>query len=121
KLDWRKPEQRYKRNKAKAAVARQYEKITNQRNDFYHKLSKSIIDRFDKIYIEKLNIKNMISDLTILNQEIQNVSWGKLVNMLIYKAENADKKVIKVDPKNTSQMCSSCNKIIKKDLSIRIH
>ena len=120
KLDWKTNDQRIKRNKAKLSVARQHEKIKNQRMDFYHKLSKNLVKRFDKIYVEKLNIKDMKS-FRVLNREIQNVAWDKFVLMLLYKAESADKEVIQVDPRNTSSMCSGCGDIIKKDLSIRIH
>lgn len=120
KLNWRTREQRAKRKAAKAAVARQYEKVKNQRTDFYHKLSKSLINDFDNIYLEKLNIKEMKS-WRILNREIQNVAWDQFVQMLLYKAESAGKEVVFVDPRNTSQMCSGCGKIVKKDLSERIH
>jgi putative transposase len=38
-----------------------------------------------------------------------------------YKAESAGKYFVRVDPKNTSQKCSNCNKLIKKTLSDRVH
>ena len=41
--------------------------------------------------------------------------------MLSYKAESAGRKLIKVDPRNTSQRCSACGSIVKKDLSVRVH
>jgi putative transposase len=120
KLDWRKKDQAKKRKAVKTALARQYEKVVNQRTDYYHKLSKSLVERFDKIYVEDLNIKGMKS-WRVLNKEIQNAAWDKLVHMLLYKAESADKEVVLVNPKNTSSMCSCCGKIEKKDLSVRIH
>ena len=109
-----------KRKASKLAVARQYEKVINQRKDFYHKISKSLIKDFDIIHVEKLNIKEMKSWRN-LNREIQNAAWDQLVQMLFYKAESADKKVVQVDPKNTSKMCSSCGKLVEKTLSERIH
>src|SRR3972149_892258 len=57
----------------------------------------------------------------ILNREIQNAAWDQFVQMLFYKAESADKKVIQVDLRNTSKMCSSCGKLVEKALSERIH
>jgi len=83
KLDWRNKSNKAKRVAAKAAVARLYEKIKNQRKDFYHKTSKSLIKDFDKIYLEKLNIKDMVS-WRVLNREIQIVAWDELVQMLTY-------------------------------------
>jgi putative transposase len=41
--------------------------------------------------------------------------------MLSYKAQSAGRKLIKVDPKNTTQKCSACGSIVKKDLSVRVH
>ena len=72
------------------------------------------------IYVEKLNIKEMKA-WRILNREIQNAAWDQLVQMLLYKAESADKKVIQVDRRNTLKMCSSCGKLVEKTLSERIH
>jgi putative transposase len=47
--------------------------------------------------------------------------WSKLIFMLSYKAESAGRKLIKVDPRNTTQRCSSCGSIVKKELSDRLH
>lgn len=38
-----------------------------------------------------------------------------------YKAENAGRTVRTVNPRNTSQICSSCGETVKKDLSVRVH
>jgi putative transposase len=56
-----------------------------------------------------------------LAQSIADAGWGTFFTILKYKAENAGRIVIAVDPKNTSQICSDCGCIVKKDLSIRIH
>ena len=120
KLDWRKKEENKKRKAVKSALARQYEKVNNQKLDYYHKLINSLVKRFDKFYLEDLDILGMNS-WRVLNREIQNASWYKLLHMLLYKAESAGKEVVLVDPKNTSSMCSSCGKIEKKALSTRTH
>jgi putative transposase len=44
-----------------------------------------------------------------------------LINFVSYKAEEADRRVEFVDPKNTSQECSRCGEIVKKSLSQRVH
>jgi len=48
-------------------------------------------------------------------------SWNIFVITLIAKAEYAGRKIIKIDPKYTSQLCSQCGNIVKKDLSVRMH
>jgi transposase len=56
-----------------------------------------------------------------LAKSISDVSWSQLTNFVSYKAEEASKRVEFVDPKNTSQECSNCGKIVKKPLSQRVH
>ena len=56
-----------------------------------------------------------------LAKSISDVAWGMLVRSTESKAAYAGSKVVLVDPKYTSQMCSRCGMIVKKDLSERIH
>lgn len=90
------------RNKARIAVAKVHERITNQRNDFLHKISRFYIDNYDLIAIEDLNIKGMVRN-SYLSQSINDAAWNKLAQMLSYKAESANKIVGRVDPRNTSK------------------
>lgn len=105
---------------AKRLVAKSYEKIMNQRIDFLHKIANHYIKNFDLIVIEKLQIKNMVKN-KYLSKSITDAGWGTFGNFLAYKAESVGRKIVKVDPKNTSQQCSSCGKIVKKSLKVRIH
>jgi len=99
-----------------------HEKISNQRKDFQHKLSRKIVDNFGYIYIEKLRPKEMVKgNFKVLNKFINDAAWTQFFNMLSYKAENAGRKLIGVNPKNTTQGCSGCGKIVPKDLSVRVH
>jgi len=106
--------------KALKAVCRVYERISNKREDFTQKLSKSLIENYGIICFENLNIKNMSKNHN-LAKHILDPSWSKLVTYTSYKAENAGRKVILVDPKNTSKMCSACGMLVDKDLSERTH
>ena len=56
-----------------------------------------------------------------LNKHIHDVSWNKFLEFISYKAEDAGRKLVKVNPKNTSKTCSSCNKIVEKSLKERVH
>ena len=90
--------------------------------DFNHKTSRKLVDDYDMIVFEDLNIQNMmINSHSIRNRNISDVAWYQLQMFTKYKAEEAGKKVIFVDAKNTSQECSNCGRIVKKDLSVRIH
>lgn len=90
------------RNKARIQVAKVHERVTNQRNDFLHKVSRLYIDNYDLVIIEDLNIKGMVRD-SYLSQSIHDVAWNKLAQMLSYKAVSANKIVVRVDPRNTSK------------------
>ncbi len=109
-----------RRNKAKLLVAKAHEKVTNQRQDFLHKIANSYIDKFQTIYIEDLNIKGMVKNRH-LSKSISDSSWGMFFNFLFYKAEGADRIVVKVPPQNTSQICSVCGERVPKSLFVRIH
>jgi len=41
-------------------------------------------------------------------KSIADVAWGDFISKLDYKAEEAGRRVIKVNPAYTSQMCSRC-------------
>lgn len=108
--------------KMRIKVARQYERISNIKTDFLHKLSTKLINENQVISIETLRIKNMLKNRR-LSRNIHEMSWNKFVNMLEYKANwKMNCKVVKIDTFfASSQTCSSCgykNKEVR-DLSIR--
>jgi putative transposase len=107
------------RKKAVKKLARQHEKIKAQRQDFAHQLSRRLINRFGLIAVEDLNIKGLAK--TKLAKSILDAAWGQFLFYLTYKAEEAGKRVVKVDPRGTSQTCPSCGEIQKKVLSDRTH
>lgn len=109
-----------RRNKARILVAKAYEKVTNQRNDFLHKVSNKYINNFQTIYVEDLKIKNMVKNRH-LSKSISDCSWGIFFQFLSYKAANAGREVVRVNPSNTSQRCSACGEKVPKKLSVRIH
>jgi len=90
------------REKARVRLAKAYEKLVNQRNDFLHKLSRFYVENYDLIAVEKLNISGMAKNHN-LAQKILDASWGKFFYYLSYKAERAGRRVVEVDPRGTSQ------------------
>jgi putative transposase len=90
------------REKQRIKLAKLYERLTNQRDDFLHKLATLYINNYDVIVIENLNITKMTKNHN-LAQKILDASWGKFFQMLSYKAERANKRVLKVNPRGTSE------------------
>jgi len=119
-----------KKDKLKKKFQKLHEKVKNQRTDHLHKLSRKIVNENDIIILEDLNIKNMLEreneKLTKkqnlgMHRNIGDAAWSTFSNMLSYKAENAGRTVIKVDPRNTSKMCSRCFRLVFKELRNRVH
>ncbi|MEZ4630724.1 MAG: RNA-guided endonuclease TnpB family protein [Deinococcales bacterium] len=106
------------REKAGIAVAKLHRKVQRQRDDFLHKLAVSLLREYDVIVIEALNLKGLASGF--LAKSFHDVAIGKLQQLLEYKAGYAGKQVLKVDPRYTTQDCSSCGyRDGKKPLSVR--
>jgi putative transposase len=108
------------RNKARIKVAKEHEKIANQRKDFLNKLSTRVIRENQTIALEDLRVKNMMSNHK-LAKSIADVSWSEFVRQLEYKADWYGREIVKIDTwYPSSQICSNCgHKDGKKALSIR--
>ena len=107
------------RRKTRLQVARAYEKIANSRMDFLHKTSTKLVNSHSLIALERLASQEMAKQQ--FGKSINDAGWGMFARMIAYKAEEAGCKVVFVNPKNTSQECSNCHKIVRKGLSVRIH
>jgi putative transposase len=108
------------RSKFLKSLCRVHERISNKREDFAQKLSETLVNNYGIICFEDLNIKSMSKNHN-LAKHILDAAWSKLVTYTSYKAANAGRKVVLVDPENTSKMCSNCGMLVEKDLSERTH
>ena len=130
----------HRRKKAVRKVAKAHRKVRNQRADFLQKESRQLVNRYQVIVFEELAPANMSrrakpkqdaetgaylpnggSAKSGLNKSIQDAGWGQFVQYCTYKAEEAGRTVLQVNPRYTSQVCSGCGTIKKKELSERWH
>lgn len=108
------------RQKQRIRVAKVYENVKNQRDDFLHKLSRTYVDNYSFIAVEKLNIKGLIRK-TYAPRNMLDASWNRFIQFLNYKAVSAGGQVVGVNPRGTTQRCSQCGRTTKKELWNRIH
>ncbi len=97
-----------------------HSRIKNRRKNFAHQESRKLVNKYDQIFFEDLDIAGMMKNHCFA-KSIADVAWKRLIEFTIYKAENAGKTCQSINPRNTSQRCSACGETVKKDLSERIH
>ena len=106
--------------KARTKLNRTYERISNIRKDFLHKLSTHITTKYKYICIEDLKVSNMIRNKN-LSKQISQQGWREFRTMLEYKAEKNDCKIIVADrwfP--SSQICSCCGNVLQGSDKIKL-
>ena len=108
-------------HKQRVKIAKLSAKAKHQRSDALHKLSRQLVDTYDMIGIEDLNMRAMSQSLHF-GKSVGDKGWGMFTSMLAYKAHRAGKRVIKVGKFfPSSQMCHECGRLHKltKDLAVR--
>ena len=94
--------------KQKLKVAKIHEKIASCRLDTLHKVSKELVESYDLISVEDLNVKGMIKNHK-LSKHIADVSWGNFVTLLQYKCDWYGKELVKVNRfYPSSKTCNVC-------------
>jgi transposase len=136
----RKKKASHRRAKARKAVAKLHRKIKNQRKDFLHKESRKLVNTYGTLVFEDLKTANITrrpkpqrddttgeylpngaSAKAGLNTSILDAGWYQFQQYCTYKAERAGRAVLFVSPDYTSQVCSGCGQVRKKELSERWH
>ena len=94
------------KEKARIKLAKCYEKTANQRKYFNDYLSKRLLDNYDFIFIEDLNIQSMKK---LWGRKVSDIAWYQFITILNYKALERNKYVFKIDrffP--SSKLCNHC-------------
>ena len=96
-----------RRDKCRIKIAKLHQKIVNQRQWFLHSYSTYLIDNYDTIFIEDLDVKGLLENKQ-LSKEISDVSWSEFFRMLQYKADWYGKEVHRVGRYYASSKTCGC-------------
>ena len=109
-----------RRRKAVRSVAKTHLKVSRQRKDFHHKVSRSYVNKYQVIVCEDLNVAGMGQN-HCLAKSITDAGWNSFLNMVAYKAQSAGRVLVQVPARFTSQKCFKCGELVPKSLSVRTH
>jgi putative transposase len=110
----------HRRKKAVVLLAKAHQDVRRQRLDFHHKTALALVRTNDTIYLEDLQVRNMVRNHA-LAKSISDAGWAQFRTILDAKAACAGRRVLAVNPAYTSQECSGCGTLVRKSLSIRTH
>ncbi len=119
KVARRKNKKSKRRRKAILLLQKAHQHLGNQRKDFQHKEACKLVRNFGTIVVEDLHVKGLWGGM--LSKAVHDVGWSSFIAKLRYKAENAGRQLIEVDPRYTSQECPQCHAIAKQPLSERVN
>jgi putative transposase len=108
------------RRKAVGHLQRAHQHVKRQRLDFHHKTALALLRDYDTIYLEDLQVANMVRNHH-LAKSISDAGWAQFRSILAAKAAYAGRRVVAVPAQFTSQDCSGCGARVPKSLSVRTH
>ena len=108
------------RAKKRKVLARVHERIAHRRDNFAHQAAHKLVTRHGTVAVEDLRVKNMVQN-HCLAKSIHDTAWALFIALLAYKAENAGRRYIAVNPAYTTQDCSRCGHRQAMPLSERVY
>ena len=102
--------------KAKMELARAYEHMESLRRDLYMKLGRYFAEHYDAVVMEDISVKQLIGKSgRKMRQRLHDVAIHELRSIVKYQMEKYGKKVVLVDPRDSSKTCAKCGYV--KDLT----
>ena len=105
------------KEKARLKLAKKHKKVKNQRNHRNHVISRQLVDLYDIIAMESLQIKNMLKN-SRLSKAISDVAWGDIQSKIEYKIAEKQGCFIKIDKFYPSTKTCSCCGNVKDKMSL---
>jgi len=108
--------------KQRKRVAKVYEKVRNARRDFLHKLSRYLVNNYDYISFEDLNVRGLVRNHN-LAKTILDAGWGILITFVTYKAVMAGARVVRVSKTLARRLheCPECGTIMDRDYNASVN
>lgn len=116
-----------RRRKACQQLGQAHDRLRRFKTYELHQISNEIIKKNGVVALEALQIRQMLTGpekgpmARGMRRNIQLAAWNVFQHQIKYKAEEAGREVVLVDPRGTTQECSSCGTIVPKNLSVRLH
>jgi putative transposase len=116
-----------RRRKACQRLGQAHDRLRRFKIHELHQISNEIVQKNGVIALEDLKVRQMLTGpekgpmARGMRRNIQLAAWNVFQHQIKYKAEEAGREVVLVDPRGTSQECSSCGTIVPKNLSVRVH
>ncbi len=101
-------------------VARIYERVTFRRHNFAHQESRKVVNKYGFIAVEDLEVNRMMHN-NCLAKGMIDTAWSLFFILVFYKAANAGRIAVRVNPAYTTQDCSKCGHRQKMPLSERMY
>lgn len=96
-------------------VAKLHRKIANQRRDFHFKTARRLLERYDIVAIEDLNLDGM---KRLWGRKVSDLGFHQFVGILSHLAAMNGKRAVKIDRYfASSKTCSGCG-WVKQDLTL---
>lgn len=101
---------------ARKSLARVHRSVGNQRKDFQFKLARTLVNKYNAIAIEDLNLNGMKS---LWGRKVSDLGFASFVQILEHQATKTGCTVVKIDRWSpSSKLCNECG-CINKSLSLR--
>ncbi|KLL05034.1 MAG: transposase IS200/IS605 [Mycoplasmataceae bacterium RV_VA103A] len=108
---------------AKLQLAKKWEKVINQFKHYSYQEVNKLVGEYDDIAVEDLNVKGMLEkklgdNKRSLRKSLASVKFGTLLKVISEKTSIVAQRLVRVNPRNTMQICSNCDKLSKEKIGL---
>jgi putative transposase len=94
--------------------------MSRKKHDFKHKLAHFYTTEYDAVFLEDLNVKEMLKDADSARHKAE-VGWRDMISIFEHHGAKNGCHVITVDPRGTTKECAECGVETDKPVWVREH